>query len=69
MLYTADVDNTAVAPLVAQCNTANPFVVRWAPTNRAILLACPSGMMYLHWVDQQRANTNFPIGLYPAWQP
>jgi Tol biopolymer transport system component len=69
MLYTADVDNTAVAPLVAQCNTANPFVVRWAPTNRAILAACPSGIMYLHWVDQQRANTNFPIGLYPAWQP
>jgi Tol biopolymer transport system component len=69
MVYTADVNNMTVSPLPTQCNTTDPFVARWAPTNRAILVACPSGTMYLHWADQQRANTSFPIGLYPAWQP
>lgn len=69
ILYSATADNTAVSKFPEQCNTAIPFTARWAPTNRGVLLACPSGDMFMRWSDQTRANTEFPRGVYPSWQP
>lgn len=69
ILYSATANNTNISPFPEQCSTTLPFAVRWAPTGRAVLLACPADNMLLHWTDRARDNTRFPDGLYPSWQP
>ena len=69
ILYSTAADNVTVAKFPEQCNAATPFIARWSPTNRGVLLACPSGSMFLHWTDRERANKEYPAGLYPSWQP
>jgi Tol biopolymer transport system component len=71
LLYQAAFDGTGVGLLAEQCEeTRRPFVVRWTPTNRALLIACPTGDMFLHWLDSDRDNTPLTDeGLLPSWQP
>ncbi len=59
----------AVEPLDTQCNSPEVFSTQWTPTNRALLVACPGGKMFLHWLDRERPDTTFPSGLFPTWQP
>ncbi len=69
ILYYATTDITNVSMFPEQCNTTRPFTASWTPTNRAVLLACPSGPMFLHWIGRVRNNIEFTDGTYPSWQP
>lgn len=43
--------------------------VRWAPTGRALLISNPLRGTVLQWLHEDRQPTQFPDGLFPAWQP
>lgn len=63
-------DNSGtVSRLESGCQTSLPYAVRWVPTNRGILVACPTENMYLRWLDSNRDNKDYPDGLFPVWQP
>lgn len=62
-------DESVVAPLDSGCQTSQPYTVHWTPTNRGILVACPTGNMFLRWLDSNRTNKQYPTGLFPTWQP
>lgn len=68
-VYVAKYDGSDAKPIDARCQTTEPFAVLWAPTSRALLIACSGGPMQLHWVDSERPDTEYPSGLVPAWQP
>lgn len=68
-IYYTTSGTTAVTPLSTGCAATSPHVVRWAPTNRGALIACPDGQTVLHWTDRERDDKSYPNGLYPAWQP
>ncbi|HUM69220.1 MAG TPA: WD40 repeat domain-containing protein, partial [Chloroflexota bacterium] len=71
LLYRAD-QNNVVTPFpsepAAQCRSTAPYAVRWAPTNRAVLIACPPQPMSLHWLDSDTV-TPYGRGEFPTWQP
>ena len=71
ILYRADQDGLSSPfpqDLDAQCQSTTPYAVRWAPTNRAVLIACPNQKMMLHWLNSDPVTTYVP-GEFPTWQP
>lgn len=56
------------AALSTECESPVPYVARWAPTGRALLVACPLQEMRLYWLDTETV-TPFPTGEFPTWQP
>ncbi len=66
--YRVDKDGV-VSTLPTNCRTSAPYIANWTPNNRGVLVACPSGKMFLYWTDFQRSNKEYPDGLYPSWQP
>lgn len=69
ILYSVSADNTNVFTFPKQCGATTPFAARWAPTNRGVLVGCPSGNMFLYWTDEEHDLTHYPDGQYPSWQP
>lgn len=72
VVYKANADGTELALLEdeGQCpETTLPFTVRWAATSRAMLVACPAGSMWLHWLDSNRDNDLLVRGAFPTWEP
>jgi Tol biopolymer transport system component len=69
MIYTAAYDGAEPRPLPRQCQSTDAPYVRWTPTSRALLVACPSGQMALHWLDPNREPIEYPTGQLPAWRP
>jgi hypothetical protein len=69
-LYAALYDGSNAQPLFSQPSSgADPPVVYWAATSRALLIASRSQGMFLHWIDQDRSATQLPRGFFPSWQP
>lgn len=68
-IYIANEGGTEKQGLPELCPNALPVTVRWAPTNRALLITCTSHRMVLHWIDKERPNIEFPNGQWPSWQP
>jgi hypothetical protein len=61
--------NAAVDYLATGCAAVEPFIARWAPTGRGVLVGCPTGGMFLHWTDRERDDKEYADGLHPSWQP
>ena len=68
-IYLANYDGSGAKPISTSCPTVDSITVHWAPTSRALLIACAGAPMRLHWVDAERPDTEYPVGVTPAWAP
>lgn len=68
-VYLAAADGSNAEPISSPCALSMDSSMQWAPTSRALLIACADGRMLLNWVDAERSPTLYPAGATPAWEP